>query len=97
MFVFIQFIIILYIFYFQLFLACLANLQKARILAEIDINRLFSNMPDILSVNVDFWHRIILPMLESSRMSKKPLNPSHLKMGFCMVCRSVISCGVCIL
>ncbi|CAG0917977.1 unnamed protein product, partial [Notodromas monacha] len=67
----------------KLFLACLMNLRKSRILVDIDVNKLFANMQDILNANVDFWRRTILPMLEIARSSKEPLDPSLMKDGFC--------------
>ena len=37
--------------YFQLFLNCLCNLQNNHILTEIDVERLFCNIPEIYAAN----------------------------------------------
>ena len=72
-------------FLFQLFMNCLCNLQNSLILCEIDTERLFCNIPEIYAANRRFWHLHVLPMLQESRQSKLPLDPSTMKDGFTKV------------
>lgn len=70
------------LFYFQLFLACLISVQEAKILVEVDRTKLFGNIQDIYFANHCFWREHLLTMLNTSRLTRKPLNPNDLLRGF---------------
>ncbi|XP_028967195.1 pleckstrin homology domain-containing family G member 5 [Galendromus occidentalis] len=66
----------------ELFLCTLCNLQDNGLLNEIDVDRMFSNIVDIFSVNRSFWNTCLFPMLRDSRNQRIPLNPLRLRDGF---------------
>ncbi|OWF37173.1 Pleckstrin homology domain-containing family G member 5 [Mizuhopecten yessoensis] len=66
----------------DLFMCCLINLQSEQLLNEIDTERLFSNIGDIAYTNSSFWENSLSKVLQSSRQSRLPLNPSDMKEGF---------------
>ncbi|XP_023335851.1 pleckstrin homology domain-containing family G member 5, partial [Eurytemora carolleeae] len=70
----------------DLFLNCLCNLQNNQILTEINSVKLFCNIPEIYSANKNFWLNHILPLLQESRESRAPLDPTLMKEGFTQVC-----------
>lgn len=74
--------------FFQLFMACLCNLQAAQILNEIDTARLFSNLPEIYVANRQFWADHVFPMLKNARSARSPLDPALLREGFLKVALS---------
>ncbi|KAL0099830.1 hypothetical protein PUN28_019915 [Cardiocondyla obscurior] len=66
----------------DLFMACLCSLQASNILLEVDRLKLFSNIPDIYATNRYFWTEYLLAMVNASRSSGQPLDPSYLLLGF---------------
>ncbi|XP_012288228.1 pleckstrin homology domain-containing family G member 5 [Orussus abietinus] len=66
----------------DLFMACLCNLQASNILTEVDKTKLFSNIPDIYEANRYFWSEHLLRMVNVARVTKRPLDPGHLLLGF---------------
>ncbi|XP_076361468.1 uncharacterized protein LOC143252742 isoform X2 [Tachypleus tridentatus] len=66
----------------DLFLACLCNLQSEGILNEIDTDKLFSNVGEVYSANHRFWEIHLLPMLNTARTTKQPLQPLLMRQGF---------------
>ncbi|XP_022244433.1 rho guanine nucleotide exchange factor scd1-like [Limulus polyphemus] len=66
----------------ELYLDRLQILQSLGILNEIDIDMVFSNIQDVYASNHQLWINHILPMLNSSRTNKGPLNPVLMKDGF---------------
>lgn len=69
-------------FLFQLFLACLKNLQCVNILKEIDTEKLFSNITEILSSNVCFWRNSLFPLVRDMRKYKQPPCIENMCEGF---------------
>nr|XP_027198898.1 uncharacterized protein LOC113793122 isoform X2 [Dermatophagoides pteronyssinus] len=63
-------------------IACLLNLQNECLLTEIDVYNVFSNIGEVYEANHHFWMRYLLPMLNHSRETKTPLNPTMLEEGF---------------
>lgn len=57
---------------FQLFLACLKNLQSVNLLKEIDTIKLFSNITEILDANVLFWRNSLFPLVRDMRRFRQP-------------------------
>lgn len=53
-----------------------------RVLFQIDVDRMFSNIVDIFAVNRSFWATCLFPMLRESRIQRCPLNPLRLREGF---------------
>ncbi|XP_071541745.1 uncharacterized protein [Panulirus ornatus] len=66
----------------DLFLACLCNLQNESLLYEVDTDKLFSNIQEIYNANLTFWSDHITRMLEASRSSRQPLDPTFLNDAF---------------
>lgn len=66
----------------DLFMACLCSLQASNILIEVDRLKLFSNIPDIYAINRYFWTEYLLTMVNASRSSGQPFDPSLLLQGF---------------
>lgn len=51
------------LFLLQLFLAVALALQKENIMTDVDTDKIFSNLIEILNVNLKFWNDTIFPML----------------------------------
>ncbi|XP_050698883.1 uncharacterized protein LOC126986651 [Eriocheir sinensis] len=66
----------------DLFLACLCNLQNESLLYEVDTDKLFSNIQEIYSANLTFWREHVTRMLDASRSSRQPLDPTLLTDAF---------------
>ncbi|XP_076365469.1 pleckstrin homology domain-containing family G member 5-like isoform X10 [Tachypleus tridentatus] len=66
----------------ELYLTSLRILQSIGILNEVDIDKVFSNIQDVYTSNHKLWINHILPMLNASRTTKRPLNPVLMKDGF---------------
>lgn len=66
----------------DLFLSCLCNLQNESLLNEIDTENLFSNIQEIYIANLTFWQDHIMRMVEQSRTTGQPLDPTILTEGF---------------
>ncbi|XP_052284286.1 uncharacterized protein LOC127880865 isoform X3 [Dreissena polymorpha] len=66
----------------DLFLCVLLNLQNEQILNEIDTHTLFNNIDEIMAANCLFWRDHLRRVLEESRATASPLNPSLMKEGF---------------
>lgn len=66
----------------QLFLACLKNLQSVNILKEIDTEKLFSNITEILASNVCFWRNTLFPLVRDMRTYKQPPCVENMCEGF---------------
>lgn len=49
---------------------------------QIDTQRLFSNVGDIVYVNCEFWETTLVPVLEDARTNCHPLNPAIMRDGF---------------
>ncbi|XP_072281828.1 pleckstrin homology domain-containing family G member 5 isoform X2 [Pyxicephalus adspersus] len=68
----------------DLFLCCLLNLQESGLLCEVDPEKLFSNVQEIIQLHRILWSNIMLPVLEKTRKSKSLLNPVDFQKGFKM-------------
>ncbi|CAL4060890.1 unnamed protein product [Meganyctiphanes norvegica] len=66
----------------DLFLSCLCNLQDESILNEIEIDHLFGNIQEIYAANLSFWQDHIIRMVEHSRNTRQPLDPTILTEAF---------------
>ncbi|MPC82400.1 Pleckstrin y domain-containing family G member 6 [Portunus trituberculatus] len=66
----------------ELFLACLCNLQNESLLNEVDTDKLFSNIQEIYFANLNFWREHVTRMLDASRSSRQPLDPTLLTDAF---------------
>ncbi|CAL4061347.1 unnamed protein product, partial [Meganyctiphanes norvegica] len=69
----------------NIFRSCLVNLQNDLLMTEIDTQKLFSNIQDIYAANLVLWHEHIVKMLEFSRTTGQPLDPTFLFDAFCKV------------
>ncbi|XP_060114767.1 pleckstrin homology domain-containing family G member 5 isoform X1 [Heteronotia binoei] len=68
----------------DLFLCCLLNLQESGLLCEVDAERLFSNIQEIIQLHRTLWRTVMGPILEKARASRALLDPSDFFKGFKM-------------
>ncbi|CAH1773316.1 unnamed protein product [Owenia fusiformis] len=66
----------------DLFLCCLLDLQNQSVLNEIETEKLFNNISDVVTANCLFWESYIFKMLQEARSSRTPLKPTMLKEAF---------------
>lgn len=52
------------------------------LLNDIDMEKLFSNIQDVLNANLAFWKEILLPIKSKLEQTGCAMNPSDLKVGF---------------
>ncbi|CAF2723674.1 unnamed protein product [Rotaria sp. Silwood2] len=60
----------------------LKSSQRDGIFNDIDMDKLFSNIQDVLHGNLLFWKEILLPIKLKLQQSGLPMSPSDLKNGF---------------
>ena len=59
------------------------KLENNRIFNDIDNDKLFLNIQDVINVNLLFWNEILLPTIKRKlEQDGLPMNPSDLKNGF---------------
>ncbi|XP_036600228.1 pleckstrin homology domain-containing family G member 5 isoform X1 [Trichosurus vulpecula] len=68
----------------DLFMCCLLNLQESGLLCEVDVERLFSNIQEIIQLHQGLWSSVMAPMLDKTRCSRALLQPADLLKGFKM-------------
>lgn len=69
----------------QLFLCGLLNLQESSLLTEVEPNKLFSNIKEIVRLHTALWNQVMVPVLEQARRARALLDPTQLYDGFRMV------------
>uniref|UniRef100_A0A8C6W186 Pleckstrin homology domain containing, family G (with RhoGef domain) member 5 n=1 Tax=Nannospalax galili TaxID=1026970 RepID=A0A8C6W186_NANGA len=68
----------------NLFLCCLLNLQESGLLCEVEAERLFSNIPEIVRLHRELWGSVMVPVLEKARRTRALLQPGDFLKGFKM-------------
>ncbi|XP_056400794.1 pleckstrin homology domain-containing family G member 5 isoform X2 [Hyla sarda] len=68
----------------DLFLCCLLNLQESGLLCEVEPEKLFSNVQEIIQLHRTLWGNVMAPVLDKTRKSKSLLNPVDFQKGFKM-------------
>lgn len=68
--------------FLQLFLACLRDLQSHKLLTEIDREKLFSNITEILDSNVMFWRNTLFPLIRDMRQRRRTTCIENMLEGF---------------
>ncbi|XP_046940669.1 pleckstrin homology domain-containing family G member 5 isoform X1 [Lynx rufus] len=68
----------------NLFLCCLLNLQESGLLCEVESERLFSNIPEIVRLHRGLWGSVMVPVLEKARRTRALLQPGDFLRGFKM-------------
>ncbi|XP_024063585.2 pleckstrin homology domain-containing family G member 5 isoform X2 [Terrapene carolina triunguis] len=68
----------------DLFLCCLLNLQESGLLCEVEAERLFSNIQEIIQLHRALWSGVMAPVLEKARKTKALLDPVDFLKGFKM-------------
>ena len=63
----------------------LKSSQRDGLLTDIDMDKLFSNIQDVLNANLIFWKEILLPIKVKLEQTGCAMNPSDLKHGFLKV------------
>ncbi|CAG9814235.1 unnamed protein product, partial [Phaedon cochleariae] len=66
----------------DLFLACLKDLQSKNLLKEIDTDKLFSNITEILDANVVFWRNTLFPLVRDMRKYRRTSCLENMLEGF---------------
>lgn len=69
----------------------LKSSQRDGLLTDIDMEKLFSNIQDVLKANLTFWKEILLPIKITLETTGCAMNPSHLKHGFLKVSLDVFA------
>ncbi|NWQ88785.1 PKHG5 protein, partial [Burhinus bistriatus] len=68
----------------DLFLCCLLNLQESGLLCEVDAERLFGNIGEIIRLHRELWHSVMAPVLAKARRTGALLDPIDFLDGFKM-------------
>ncbi|NXS55476.1 PKHG5 protein, partial [Brachypteracias leptosomus] len=68
----------------DLFLCCLLNLQESGLLCEVDAERLFSNIIEIIRLHRELWRSVMAPVLAKARQTGTLLDPVDFLNGFKM-------------
>ncbi|NWI53167.1 PKHG5 protein, partial [Calyptomena viridis] len=66
----------------DLFLCCLLNLQESGLLCEVNAERLFSNIGEIIRLHCELWHSVMAPVLAKARRTGALLDPVDFLNGF---------------
>lgn len=62
--------------------ACVSALQTDGFLTDVDCDCVFGNILDICRANLRFWLQCFHPLLQYSRQTGEPLDPTKLEAGF---------------
>ncbi|NXL49538.1 PKHG5 protein, partial [Podilymbus podiceps] len=68
----------------DLFLCCLLNLQESGLLCEVDAERLFGNIGEIIQLHRELWRGVMAPVLAKARRTGALLDPVDFLDGFKM-------------
>ncbi|XP_014807512.1 PREDICTED: pleckstrin homology domain-containing family G member 5 [Calidris pugnax] len=68
----------------DLFLCCLLNLQESGLLCEVDAERLFGNIGEIIRLHRELWRSVMAPVLAKARRTGALLDPIDFLDGFKM-------------
>ncbi|XP_066190353.1 pleckstrin homology domain-containing family G member 5 isoform X1 [Sylvia atricapilla] len=68
----------------DLFLSCLVNLQESGLLIEVDAERLFSNIGEIIRLHCKLWRSVMASVLAKARRTGALLDPIDFLDGFKM-------------
>ncbi|NXX99268.1 PKHG5 protein, partial [Centropus bengalensis] len=68
----------------DLFLCCLLNLQESGLLCEVDAERLFGNIGEIIRLHRELWRSVMAPVLAKARRTGALLDPMDFLNGFKM-------------
>ncbi|XP_071623060.1 pleckstrin homology domain-containing family G member 5 isoform X1 [Heliangelus exortis] len=68
----------------DLFLCCLLNLQELGLLCEVDAEKLFGNIGEIIQLHRKLWRSVMAPVLAKARQTGAPLDPIDFLSGFKM-------------
>ncbi|NWR49417.1 PKHG5 protein, partial [Regulus satrapa] len=68
----------------DLFLSCLVNLQESGLLSEVDAERLFSNIGEIIRLHCKLWRSVMALVLAKARRTGALLDPIDFLDGFKM-------------
>ncbi|XP_068270496.1 pleckstrin homology domain-containing family G member 5 isoform X2 [Nyctibius grandis] len=66
----------------DLFLCCLLNLQESGLLCEVDAERLFGNIGEIIGLHRQLWRSVMAPALAKARRTGALLDPLDFLDGF---------------
>ncbi|KAL7039814.1 hypothetical protein ACKWTF_000128 [Chironomus riparius] len=66
----------------DLFLSCLEGIQSENLLKDIDQHKLFSNIRDIVDVNLKLWSLYLYPMVKHSMLTGHLMRIDYFQQGF---------------
>ncbi|XP_064423779.1 pleckstrin homology domain-containing family G member 5 [Latimeria chalumnae] len=66
----------------DLFQSTILSLQDSGILCEVEPEKLFSNIQEIIQLHKGLWQDVMVPVLEKARRTKTILNPVDFQAGF---------------
>ncbi|KAL0902633.1 hypothetical protein ABMA27_000460 [Loxostege sticticalis] len=67
----------------EVFIAAAHALQDSGKLLDVDTEKLFSNIPDVLNASLHFWEYTIYPMMADAIEKCAPFNTELMSPGFC--------------
>ncbi|XP_045509793.1 uncharacterized protein LOC123705174 [Colias croceus] len=67
----------------EIFIAAAHALQDNGKMLEVDTERLFSNIPDLLNANLTFWNLTFYPMVKEAVENNEPYKSELMANGFC--------------
>ncbi|XP_069365126.1 uncharacterized protein [Maniola hyperantus] len=66
----------------EVFMAAAHALQDQKKMLNIDTEKLFLNLPDVLNASLYFWSIALMPMIKNAVTNKKPFNTELMRIGF---------------
>lgn len=60
--------------------------RPTALFAQVEADRLFSNIPEIARLHRGLWGSVMVPVLEKARRTRALLQPGDFLKGFKMVC-----------
>ncbi|CAG4961977.1 unnamed protein product [Parnassius apollo] len=67
----------------EVFMAAAHSLQDSGFILDVDTERLFSNIPDVLNASLHFWNMTFYPMLIDAVENDTIFNSEFMALGFC--------------
>ncbi|KAL1245101.1 Pleckstrin [Trichinella spiralis] len=62
--------------------SCVVSLQQEGIGHDIEVDSVFGNIGEICRANLGFWVHCVLPLLQFTRQTGEPLDPTKMELGF---------------
>ncbi|XP_045784758.1 uncharacterized protein LOC123880605 [Maniola jurtina] len=66
----------------EVFIAAAHALQNKQKMLNIDTEKLFANIPDVLNASLYFWTMVMMPMIKDGVLNDRPFNTELMANGF---------------